>query len=184
MQISPSQFLMEKLCSMQPNNLDQSSQQNSGVTEQNDICLELAGPPQLGELLPLVAAYHQFEEISLSVDIREKSVERLLSDGTLGEVWLIKKFDQLIGYVVVCFGYSIEFGGRAAFIDEFYIEAPERGRGIGAEVLRKLKARMPAHDLVVVQLEVNQRNERAKSLYVQSGFSCRDKYQLMTIALK
>ena len=165
-------------------NLDQPPRQNFGVTKQNDISLELAGLPQLGDLLPLVAAYHLFEEISLSADIREESVERLLSDGTLGEVRLIKKSDHLIGYIVVCFSYSIEFGGREAFIDEFYIEAPERGRGIGAEVLRKLKEHMCTHNIAAIHLEVDQRNERAKSLYVQSGFSYRDKYQLMTIVLK
>jgi ribosomal protein S18 acetylase RimI-like enzyme len=169
---------------IQPIALEQPQRQNSEVTKQNDISLEIAGPPQLGDLLPLVAAYHLFEEISLSADIREKSVERLLSDGTLGEVWLIKKSGHLIGYVVVCFSYSIEFGGREAFIDEFYIEAPERGRRIGAEVLGKLKEHMCTHSIAAIHLEVDQRNERAKSLYLQSGFSYRDKYQLMTIALK
>ena len=169
---------------MQPISPEQPYRQNSKVTKQNDISLEIAGPPQFGDLLPLVAAYHLFEEISLSADIREKSIERLLSDGTLGEVWLIRKSDHLIGYVVVCFSYSIELGGREALIDEFYIEAPARGKGIGAEILGRLKDHMRAHNVVAIQLEVDPRNERAKSLYVQSGFSCRDKYQLMTIMLK
>ena len=48
---------------MQPINLDQPPRQNSGVTKQNDISLEIAGPPQLGDLLPLVAACHLFEGI-------------------------------------------------------------------------------------------------------------------------
>ena len=164
-------------------NIDRPPRLNSGVTKQNDISLELAGLPQLGDLLPLVAAYHFFEEISLSADIREKSVERLLSDGTLGEVWLIKKSGHLIGYVVVCFGYSIELGGREVVIDEFYIEPPARGMGVGAQVLGKLKEHMRVHHIVAIQLEVDQRNESARSFYVQSGFSCRDKYQLMTFAL-
>ena len=169
---------------MQSINLDLPPRQNSGVTKQNDISLEIAGLLQLGDLLPLVAACHFIEEISMSADLREKSVERLLNDGTLGKIWQIKKSGRLIGYVVVCFGYSIEFGGREAFIDEFYIEAPERGRGVGAEILGKLKEHMCTHDIAVIRLEVDQRNERAKSFYMQSGFSYRDKYHLMTIALK
>ncbi|MBZ0262662.1 MAG: GNAT family N-acetyltransferase [Hyphomicrobiales bacterium] len=169
---------------MQPIELDRPSQHNSGVAKQNDISLEMAGPPQLGELLPLVAAYHLFEEISLSADIREKSVERLLNDGTLGEVWLIRRSDHLIGYVVLCFSYSIEFGGREAVIDELYIEAPERGMRVGAEVLERLKVLLRAQNVMAIQLEVGQQNDRAKSLYLKSGFSYRDKYQLMTIALK
>ena len=169
---------------MQPINLDQQPLQGSGITKQNDISLEIAGPPQLGDLLPLVAAFHLFEEISLAADIREKSVGGLLNDGTLGEVWLIKRSAHLIGYVVVCFSYSVELGGREVVIDELYIEAPERGAGVGSEVLERLKEHLRDHNVVAIQLEVNQRNERAKSLYTQSGFSCRDKYQVMTIALK
>lgn len=155
-----------------------------GVAELNDISLETAGPSQLGNLLPLVAAYHFFEEISLPADVREKSVKRLLNDETLGKVWLIQKSGHLIGYIVICFGYSIEFGGRGVVIDEFYIEASERDMGVGAEVLERLKELMRTHDVVAIQLEVGQQNDRAKSLYVNSGFSYRDKYQLMTIALK
>ena len=151
---------------------------------QNNVRMELAGPAQLGDLLPLVAAFHLFEEISLAADIREKSVERLLSDGTLGEVWLIKRSDHLIGYVVVCFSYSVELGGREVVIDEFYIKAPERGAGVGSEVLERLKEHLRDHNVVAIQLEVNQRNERAKSLYTRSGFLCRDKYQVMAIALR
>ena len=169
---------------MQPINLDQQPLQGSGITKQNDISLEIAGPPQLDDLLPLVAAFHLFEEISLAADIRKKSVERLLNDSTLGEVWLIKRSDHLIGYVVVCFSYSVELGGRGVVIDELFIKAPERGAGVGAEVLERLNEHMRACDVVAIQLEVNQRNERAKSLYVKSGFSCRDEYQVMTIALK
>lgn len=169
---------------MQPIEHDRPSQQNSRVKNQNDISLEIAGPHQLGDLLPLVAAYHHFEQISLTADLRKKSVERLLNDGTLGEVWLIRKTDLVIGYVVLCFGYSIEFGGRKVVIDELYIESPERGMGVGAEVLAKLKGLVRAHDVVAIQLEVGQQNDRAKSLYVKSGFSYRDKYQSMTIALK
>lgn len=169
---------------MQPNELDRPSQQNSRVKSQNNIGLEVAGPPQLRDLLPLVAAYHLFEEISLSTDIREKSVERLLSDRTLGEIWLIRKSNHLIGYIALCFGYSIEFGGREVVIDEFYVEALERGMGVGAEVLERLKELVRAHDVGAILLEVGQKNNRAKSLYVKSGFSCRDKYQVMALTLK
>lgn len=169
---------------MQPINQGQPSQQNSVVEKQNEISLEAAGPPHLGGLLPLVAAYHLFEEISLSADIREKSVERLLNDRTLGEIWLIRKSNHLIGYIVLCFGYSIESGGREVVIDELYIKAPERGMGVGAEVLEKLKELVRVYNVAAIQLQVGQHNDRAKSLYAKSGFSYREKYQLMTIALK
>jgi hypothetical protein len=77
-----------------------------------EIILELAGPAQLEELLPLVAAYHEFEEVETSAEQRSHSVGKLLHDKNLGEIWLVRQRDSLIGYIAVCYSYSIEFGGR------------------------------------------------------------------------
>jgi hypothetical protein len=82
------------------------------MTSTPDITLELAGPTQLEELLPLIAAYHAFEEVESSSEQRRSSATKLLQDKRLGEIWLIRKLDGLIGYIAVCYSYSIEFGGR------------------------------------------------------------------------
>jgi hypothetical protein len=69
--------------------------------------------------------------VETSAKQRRDSVGKLLHDKRLGEIWLVRKADSLIGYIAVCYSYSIEFGGRDAFIDEFYIVAAERGKGTG-----------------------------------------------------
>lgn len=153
------------------------------MTSTSDITLELAGPRQLEELLPLVAAYHAFEEVESSSEQRRSSVASLLQDKSLGALWLIRKLDKLIGYVAVCYSYSIEFGGRDAFIDEFYIEAAERGRGIGNKVLAEVAALLHARGIVALHLEVDGTNDRAKSAYEKAGFSSRDKYHVMSLVL-
>ncbi len=153
------------------------------MTSTSDITLELAGPRQLEELLPLVAAYHAFEEVESSSEQRRSSVANLLQDKSLGALWLIRKLDKLIGYVAVCYSYSIEFGGRDAFIDEFYIEAAERGRGIGSKVLAEVAALLHARGIVALHLEVDGTNDRAKSAYEKAGFSSRDKYHVMSLVL-
>ena len=153
------------------------------MTSTADITLELAGPTQLEELLPLVAAYHAFEEVESSSEQRRSSVTKLLNDKRLGEIWLIRKLDGLIGYIVVCYSYSIEFGGRDAFIDEFYVEAAERGKGIGSNVLVEVGALLRERDIVALHLEVDRTNERAISAYARAGFSCRDKYHVMSLVL-
>lgn len=88
-----------------------------------------------------------------------------------------------IGYIAVCYSYSIEFGGRDAFIDEFYIEAAERGKGIGGRVLKEIAALMRARGIVAVHLEVDGQNERARAAYARAGFSSRDKYHVMSLEL-
>lgn len=114
---------------------------------------------------------------------RRSSVAKLLTDKSFGEIWLIRKLDGLIGYIAVCYSYSIEFGGRDAFIDEFYIEVAERGRGIGSKVLADVSALLRERDIVALHLEVDGTNERAKSTYERMGFSSRDKYHVMSLVL-
>lgn len=150
------------------------------MTLHSEIILELAGPAQLEELLPLVAAYHEFEEVETSAEQRKNSVAKLLQDARFGEIWLVRKVDGLIGYIAVCYSYSIEFGGRDAFVDEFYIAAEERGMGIGGRVLKEIAALLRARGIVAVHLEVDGGNERAKSAYARAGFSSRDKYHVMS----
>ncbi len=145
--------------------------------------LELAGPVQLEELLPLVEAYHAFEEVETSAEQRKIAVSKLLQDKNLGEIWLVRNMDNLIGYIAVCYSYSIEFGGRDAFVDEFYIDASERGMGIGGRVLKEIAALMRARGIVAIHLEVDGLNERAKAAYARAGFSSREKYHVMSLAL-
>ena len=153
------------------------------MTSTPDIILEIAGPRQLEELLPLVAAYHAFEEVESSPEQRRVSIANLLHDKSLGEIWLIRKLDSLIGYIAVCYSYSIEFGGQDAFIDEFYIEAAERGKGIGRKMLVEISALLRERDIVALHLEVDGTNERAKSTYARAGFLSRDKYHVMSLVL-
>ena len=153
------------------------------MTSTPDITLKLAGPTQLEELLPLVSAYHAFEDVESSSEQRRSSVSHLLQDKSLGEIWLIRKLDNLIGYIAVCYSYSIEFGGRDAFIDEFYVEAAERGKGIGGRVLKEIAKLLQARGIVAVHLEVDGQNERARAAYARAGFSSRDKYHVMSLEL-
>jgi GNAT superfamily N-acetyltransferase len=153
------------------------------MTLHPDISLELAGPAQLEELLPLVAAYHAFEEVETSAEQRRQSAGNLLNDKSLGEIWQVRKLDIVIGYIAICYSYSIEFGGRDAFVDEFYITATERGMDIGGRVLKEIAALLRARGIVAVHLEVDGGNERARAAYARAGFSSRDKYHVMSLEL-
>ncbi len=149
-----------------------------------EIVLELSGPAQIEELLPLVADYHAFEDVETSAEQRRYSVAKLLGDQNLGEIYLVRNLDRLIGYIAVCYSYSIEFGGRDAFVDEFYVAAAERGKGIGGRVLKEIAALLRARGIVAVHLEVDGGNERARAAYARAGFSSRDKYHVMSLVLE
>lgn len=146
--------------------------------------LELARPNDLGILLPLVRAYHAFEGISQSDESRRAAVAPLLGESKLGRIWLIEVDGTPVGYLAICFGYSIEFDGRDAFVDEFFVLESYRGRGIGRAALSSACDVARTLGIKALHLEVAGTNEKAKSLYQGTGFETRDRFHLMSRRLE
>lgn len=146
--------------------------------------LELLGEAHLEALLPYVAEYHAFEGIDMSGEARRGAVGRLLADPRLGEILAIAEDGPWVGYIALTYGYSIEFQGRDAFIDELFIRAPFRGRGLGPRVLEAVKARAAAAGIGALHLEVDRTNHTARAVYGRLGFEARDRFSLMSVRLE
>jgi ribosomal protein S18 acetylase RimI-like enzyme len=76
-------------------------------------------------------------------------------------------------------GYSFEFGGYDAFIDEVYIRESQRGRGIGKLALQMAEDECRALEVRALHLEVERENTNAQALYRKVGFVDHNRY-LMT----
>ena len=142
-----------------------------------------AAPDDMEALLPLVRAYHEFEKAKLTDAERALALRPLLQDPALGIVWLIRVEAEVIGYLAVCFGYSIEFMGKDAFVDEFFIGPDWRGLGIGGQVLSAACEYLAGSGVKALHLEVARDNQRARSLYQASGFDNREQFHLMSKVL-
>lgn len=148
-----------------------------------ELQLRPASPADLDTLLPMVSAYHAVEQISLSRAQRADAVRTLLTDERLGGFWLLVVDQQPVGYLALTYGYSLEFGGRDAFIDELFIEAPHRGKVHGHAALQRIKHIAAAAGVRALHLEVGRNNPRAAGLYRAAGFQARDSFQLMSARL-
>lgn len=142
--------------------------------------LTAAGAEHLSRLLPMVAAYHEFEGIQSTDSRRRAALEPLLRGTPLGAVWLIGPKMAPVGYVAVGLGWSIALGGPDAFVDELFIREAVRGRGMGAQALDALATELAARGVVALHLEVPGDDARAQSYYARRGFARRDNYSLMT----
>jgi len=106
------------------------------------------------------------------------AIDELLRDPSLGRVWVIADDSQTIGYVVMASDYSLEYRGKGAWVDEFFIRTTHRGRGIGAQALEFFAEQARQLGVAVVHLEVNHGNP-AIELYRRMGFEDHERY-LMT----
>ena len=142
--------------------------------------LTLATMDHLEKLRPMVAQFHQEEGLKTSAKHQEEALKPLLHGTALGEVYLIGPSQAPIGYIVITHGYSIEFGGPDAFIDEFFLRQGVRGRGMGGEILQAVAEKLMKLGTRAVHLEVDETNAWAISIYEKRGFAMRNRFRLMT----
>ena len=142
--------------------------------------LHLAKPDDLDRLCRLVAGFHQEAGIEQSEEVRRDGLTPLLEGVPHGVVYLMGPTRAPIGYVVVTFGWSVEFGGMDAFIDEIYVRPAVRGRGIASDVLISLPKALAGAGVKALHLEVDREDEAAQRLYARTGFASRDRYMLMS----
>ncbi|MGR3623596.1 GNAT family N-acetyltransferase [Pseudophaeobacter sp.] len=142
--------------------------------------LHLARPEHLDKLLPMVEAFHAEEGLDSSDDSRRAGIEPLLDGIPYGAVYIIGPTRAPIGYVVVTFGWSVEFGGMDGFVDEIFIRPAVRGRGLATEVLIELPKTLGQAGIKALHLEVDRQNESAQRLYQRTRFQPRESYMLMT----
>ncbi len=139
----------------------------------------LAVPADLERLLPLVRELWKHEHMEWDTVRTPAALVRLIGDASLGRVWISEDAGRAIAYVALCFGYSLEFFGRDAFIDELYVDPPYRHHGHGAHLLATVEAACPELGVRALHLEVDHGNERAKGLYKRAGYEDHDRW-LMT----
>jgi len=126
-------------------------------------------------LFQLMRNYYDYDQISLDELAARQALAQLLSDDPFGRVWLVYVEDKPVGYVVLTLGFSLEYHGRDAFIDEIYLEEPYRGRGIGAKIFAFVEEQARALGVRAIHLEVERHNQRAQSFYQKIGFKDNDR---------
>ncbi|MEO1452346.1 MAG: GNAT family N-acetyltransferase [Pseudomonadota bacterium] len=142
--------------------------------------LHLAGAGDLAALEPMVAAYHDEEGIASELEHREAAIAPLLEGSPHGCVYLIGPRRAPVGYMVVTFGWSVEFGGLDGFIDELYIRPGVRGRGMASEALHALLPLLDEAGVRALHLEVSVDRPRLERFYARAGFKMRRGYHLMS----
>ena len=92
--------------------------------------------------------------------------------GERGRVVVLLVDDAVAGYALLCSFWSNEIGGALCVIDEIYVDAPWRGRGVATWLITSLLDRSTPwfRDAVALELEVTPQNAKARALYARLGF--------------
>ena len=143
-----------------------------------------AEPEFIPVLVELMRLYWEFEQIrGFDTEHAEQLLRAFLRQPDLGRGWIAHDEHQVLGYMLCSRVFSFEHGGPTAAIDELYVIAEARGRGVGSLLVRTAEQAMRAQGCVHTEMEVAARNVRAQHFYSVLGFSTRAGYSMMHKAL-
>src|SRR5437762_13014583 len=105
-----------------------------------DIRFRLATEADLSSLVNMEACFYAGERYPFDPIEARGLLSRLLNESERGRIWVAAANDGLVGYLILTFGYSIEFHGVDALIDELYLQPEARGVGAGKQALAVAEA--------------------------------------------
>ncbi len=129
-----------------------------------------ATPEDVPALVDLMAEFYAESGVPMDRGEAAASFGRLLSEPSRGAVWLLEAEENLAGYVVLCVGFSLEYGGLDVFVDDLFVRPAYRRRGLGRAGLAALLDECRRRGVRAVHLEVARDNEAAHALYRRVGF--------------
>lgn len=135
---------------------------------------------EIPRVLVLMSQLYAQDTIAWDEARSRKAIDDLLAAPDSGGIWLIQADGIAAGYLVLTIGFSLEFHGRYALLDELFIEEQWRSQGIGGQALGFAEEQCRLRGLKALRLEVAGENVRALELYRRRGFELHDRC-LMTL---
>lgn len=124
------------------------------------------------ELHALMRLYYVDDHLEYDHSTAQGAISELLASPSLGRIDFLRdeQTGQAIGYIVIAYGFSFEFGGREAFVDEVFVKKEYRGRGLGSLLIRHAIEATKSIGIRGVRLETTPTNAGALRLYERLGF--------------
>jgi len=140
---------------------------------------QLVSEQEMGILLQLMREFYAQQEMTFQQDVATAAVKRLIANPALGQVYLIFRAQELAGYFVLTFCFSLEFHGRFALLDEIHVREPFRRQKFGRSAVEFAQRICREAGIKAIRLEVWTGNTAAQALYLAEGFKAEDR-RLMT----
>jgi GNAT superfamily N-acetyltransferase len=82
----------------------------------------------------------------------------------------VRESGQIVGLAAISLAWTLEHGGKSAWLDELYVLPECRGRGVGRALLGQAVAAARELGCAAMDLEVDRDHSRAERLYRRAGF--------------
>lgn len=132
------------------------------------LTIRICTPADHHHARTLLAA--QLEEHQIPTAPLDAALAAALSDPSRALVLLAEDNGHPIGVAYLAFTWTLEHGGKSAWLEELYVTPTHRSTGIGTKLLEATLTEAKAQDCLAIDLEVETTHARAANLYRRTGF--------------
>lgn len=125
---------------------------------------------QIETITQMMQDFYAIDNYPIDIEVSKNLFQEFISDESLGKSWLIYDDSEIVGYVILTYIFSFEYGGKIAFLDELYLKEIARGKGIGKQTIQFIKEQALLLNVKLLYLEVENHNENAQKLYLANDF--------------
>lgn len=142
------------------------------------VHLRVATVDDVETILPMMLAFNRYESIPWTVERGVPALRRLLSDPNIGLLSLLEPDDggPPVGYVILTWGFDLEWYGRDAMLTELWVEPSARGGGVGKQAMALAEELAIANGAGAMHLVVRPENVAAQAAYFKAGMKISDRH--------
>ena len=137
---------------------------------QKTITIRKAQAGDLNALTQLLSNQFDEHEIELASSELRDALKTLLENDSLGICLLAERDGQPVGFADIVFTWTLEYGGKTAWLEELYVLPELRNDGIGGQLVDAVIVEAKTYGCRAIDLEVEFEHERAEHLYQRKGF--------------
>ena len=121
-------------------------------------------------LYTLMQDQFKSHEILVEENTLITAVVELLRRGGLGFFLIAWEGKNALGLAAVSYAWTLEHGGKTAWLDELYVIPERRGEGIGSTLIDQVIHEAREEGCRAIDLEVDSDHLEAERLYERKGF--------------
>jgi ribosomal protein S18 acetylase RimI-like enzyme len=134
------------------------------------VTIETVGEPDLRELLGLLRGYCDFYRVHPPDERLVGLSERLIAEPDEGMQLIARADDgEALGFATVYWVWDTLLAGRVGEMQDLFVKASARGRGVGSALIAACRERAREHGAVGIEWQTEPGNTRAQRLYDAIG---------------
>ena len=115
--------------------------------------------------------FSQEVEFKPNHEIQSRALKKILSNNNIGNIFVAKKNEKIIGMVIILYTMSTALGEQVALLEDMIVSPDERELGIGSMLLDHAVKYATKKGCKRITLLTDKMNIRAQKFYKQHKFN-------------